>query len=650
MSANIKIYVSCHKESYVSNNPLIHQIQVGAAMAKNHFENMLHDDEGENISEKNKSYSELTAQYWVWKHEDADYYGFFHYRRYFSFTNDALPTDPQESIIFDYIDDETERKICLNEPIMRFVIEKEDVIVSVPYNIKHMGYKNVREQYATADSHYVEDLDLAIDIIREKYPDMAESAEKYMASGLSYICNMFIMKKEVFHKYSEWLFDVLEEVERRSDFTNYSDYAYRLLGFLGERLLGVFVTYLKDEGKYRVRELQRTLFANTDRDENIKPAFGENNIPIVLIASNGYAPLTGVMVRSICRNVSSQWNYDILVIEKELTDANKDKIREAAAGLMNVSVRFCNAKRYIYVNFSESQRYLVTEATFRLFLYDFLPNYEKLIYLDSDTIVIDDLRLLFSTTLGDCLVGACRDIDVIGSYNTKGSPYIEYLDQTLKLDLPYDYIQSGVLLINLAQFRKNFSIMEILEHLKNKDFKHPCKDTLNILTEGRKIIFDMRWNYIVNDDTTNRDIFRKDVFWNLPRGLSAEYKAAKENLGIVHYAGGFKPWQNPSCEMSNLFWETARQLSYYEFLIFRMTENLIGWSDGSPAPASAQDNEWNIWTKIARKILPESWVMAIWRFKCKLFAPSKKVIVGSEENYGGTDRRCATESDVLFRC
>ena len=44
---------------------------------------MLHDDEGDNISNKNKTYCELTAQYWAWKNMEADYYGFFHYRRYF---------------------------------------------------------------------------------------------------------------------------------------------------------------------------------------------------------------------------------------------------------------------------------------------------------------------------------------------------------------------------------------------------------------------------------------------------------------------------------------------------------------------------------------------------------------------------------------
>lgn len=73
---DIKIFVACHKPSYVADNVYLYPIQVGAALAKTRLD-MLHDDEGENISGKNKSYCELTAQYWAWKNIEADYYGFF---------------------------------------------------------------------------------------------------------------------------------------------------------------------------------------------------------------------------------------------------------------------------------------------------------------------------------------------------------------------------------------------------------------------------------------------------------------------------------------------------------------------------------------------------------------------------------------------
>lgn len=64
---NIKLYVVCHKPSYVPENPYLYPIQVGAALSSQRLDGMLHDDEGDNISDKNKSYCELTAQYWAWK-------------------------------------------------------------------------------------------------------------------------------------------------------------------------------------------------------------------------------------------------------------------------------------------------------------------------------------------------------------------------------------------------------------------------------------------------------------------------------------------------------------------------------------------------------------------------------------------------------
>ena len=64
-------------------------LQVGAALTQRRlFAGVLTDCEGENISEKNRQYCELTGLYWVWKHAEEDYIGLVHYRRHF-----LLPAD-----------------------------------------------------------------------------------------------------------------------------------------------------------------------------------------------------------------------------------------------------------------------------------------------------------------------------------------------------------------------------------------------------------------------------------------------------------------------------------------------------------------------------------------------------------------------------
>lgn len=78
--ADIKLFVCCHQQSAVPKHPLLVPIQVGAALSDRRFPGFIPDDTRWNISEKNRSYCELTAQYWAWKNTAADFYGFFHYR------------------------------------------------------------------------------------------------------------------------------------------------------------------------------------------------------------------------------------------------------------------------------------------------------------------------------------------------------------------------------------------------------------------------------------------------------------------------------------------------------------------------------------------------------------------------------------------
>ena len=104
---NLHIYISCHKMCYVPKFSFLRPIQVGTAISDVSLD-MLHDDIGANISEKNRSYCELTAQYWAWKNDnDVDYYGFWHYRRYMSFLHRELPHNTFEDVEIPYLDSQS---------------------------------------------------------------------------------------------------------------------------------------------------------------------------------------------------------------------------------------------------------------------------------------------------------------------------------------------------------------------------------------------------------------------------------------------------------------------------------------------------------------------------------------------------------------
>ena len=228
--ADIKLFVCCHRPEEVPKHPLLYPIQVGAALSEVRFPGFLYDNTGENISEKNRSYCELTAQYWAWKNVQADYYGFFHYRRYLY--PDAKAKRPYlirgapsiellESLSFSSLEE---------------LIPQYDLILPKRENM----YLSVREHYAKAPYHHGGDLERAVEILLKNHPEYRATAEKYLSGSGCYFGNIFVMKRAVFQDYCAWLFPILAEFDRLSDTSGYSAQEQRVGGYLAERLLGIY--------------------------------------------------------------------------------------------------------------------------------------------------------------------------------------------------------------------------------------------------------------------------------------------------------------------------------------------------------------------------------------------------------------------------
>lgn len=270
MEKKISIFVACHKPVYVLDNPLLLPIQVGAALAKERIPGMLYDDAGENISNKNPLYCELTAQYWAWKNVDSEYYGFFHYRRYLAF--DAVyPVDsrgrigngknPKPYIELDALEGNLSA-YHLKEDSMRQVIEDYDMVTVLQEQINTTVYR----QYC--QYHPQVALDRILEIIKEKYPAYQQAAERYMDSKAIYYMNMYVMKKTLFMEYASWLFDILEAYERDADFPKDGKTEKRIMGYLAERLFGIFYTYQRSQGAV-CAELPYLRFYKTGENEKV---------------------------------------------------------------------------------------------------------------------------------------------------------------------------------------------------------------------------------------------------------------------------------------------------------------------------------------------------------------------------------------------
>ncbi len=235
----------CHN-SFEITPPLCVPIQCGAAINKR-IDNILHDDEGENISQLNKEYCELTAHYFVWKNIKSDFYGFCHYRRFFA----AERSTKRPYLAKGTVSSQSAAAVLCGEKELYRLADEYDIITT---RSEDMGI-TAKEHYCTSKHHFSQDLQLFVEILTKRAPQMAEAAEEYLNQSRQYFCNMFIMSKECFDEYCGILFPVLSEFDKHKNF--HGDFqSDRTDGYLGEIFTGIFITFSRKKGR-RIKELPR---------------------------------------------------------------------------------------------------------------------------------------------------------------------------------------------------------------------------------------------------------------------------------------------------------------------------------------------------------------------------------------------------------
>lgn len=261
----MKILISYHKESERLESEIMTPIQVGAK--KSGFDlGMRRDDEGINISDKNDKYCELTAQYWAWKNLDAEYYGFMHYRRQFVFKEIPYKFDDGRPLSYQCINQKYRETIGLEDEIIYKCIDGFDLILPLPVDTSSWGAVSNEVQFSCLENLHAVDFDLVCKTVTELYPDYCEAVQEFRTSHYAHWYNMFIMKKEIFEDYSEWVFHVLENSEKKIDFKKYNQQEIRTLAFMAERLFNIyFIKLRKDHPELKVKFLKMTFVHHTDK-------------------------------------------------------------------------------------------------------------------------------------------------------------------------------------------------------------------------------------------------------------------------------------------------------------------------------------------------------------------------------------------------
>lgn len=221
-------------------------------------DNMIGDDTGDNISNLNRYFAEITALYWIYKNTSSPYVGMFQYRRYLSLNENAdYPTVEYPSMRFKHLginhlkgfSKEFLKDLKLEKQTILSLLNTYDIIVSEPIKL------NTYEQYAK--EHNIKDLDLALNIIKQKYPHMYDFAisELHSTNGF-YPTNMFITTRQTLNEYAHWLFSILLPLHNqlKEDLKTRPTEQKLAFAYLSERLFTIYFRYQAKYHNLRIKE------------------------------------------------------------------------------------------------------------------------------------------------------------------------------------------------------------------------------------------------------------------------------------------------------------------------------------------------------------------------------------------------------------
>lgn len=581
---DIKIFVS-HRidlDAETIDNPLYVPVRCGAVYDEREDVTMLGDDTGDNISEKRNSFCELTVQYWAWKNVEADYYGLCHYRRFLSFGETQKNTDFRNQVVKPNLNATSIEKLgMLNQKLMLNTISQYDVVTSdysditkipTPKGIK----KTVLTHWKGWENNLISDqtISMLLKIVKTKYSQYWPAAKEYL-SGKNYRgYNCFIMKKQLFNELCEFQFGVLFELEKELDKTFYSETMERTEGFMGEILYGIFLYHLQKKTEVKIKSTQLVYFEDTERQNDLSPAFSQNCIPIVLLSSNYYVPYLAVFLKSLVNNSNKALNYDIIILHKEIHEYSKKRLERVIDGHDNFSIRYFNPKKRL----NQTEFYIASpcyceEAYYRILAPWILKNYDRAIVMDCDIIALTDIAELYNVKIDkENYLAGVKDTVYMGMLNGVVPDNMEYCKETLKMKYPYDYINTGVLLIELARVRNDFSEEQLVTFCSENNFRIQEQDAINSFFQGKIQFIDRKWNYFVEMNEWNTACLNAAPTQEKKAYYNIDIYSENNRPYLVHYANQPKPWDNPGVRYAEVFWSVARQTIFFEELLARLCD------------------------------------------------------------------------------
>jgi len=258
-------------------------------------------------------------------------------------------------------------------------------------------------------------------------------------------------------------------------------------------------------------------------------------IPVFFAVDNGYIPFLSVALRSLIDNTSKENIYAIKILYTNVTEENKIKIKKYETE--NISIEFVDLNKQLEEIKEKlyTRNYFSNTTYYRLFIPELYPEYDKAVYIDSDTVCLSDIAELYNTDMGDNLIAGIPD-GVIQAIDI----FKDYVERVVGVADYNNYFNAGVIVMNLKELRDykfEEKFIYMLEKIKFEVAQD--QDYLNRLCKGRVKILDYSWN-------------------RMPVMGKTEGK-----INLIHYNLGAKPWYFDNVLYQEYFWEYAKKTEFY---------------------------------------------------------------------------------------
>ena len=266
-------------------------------------------------------------------------------------------------------------------------------------------------------------------------------------------------------------------------------------------------------------------------------------IPLVFSINDDYVKYILTALTSIIDNIDKDSKLCIYILYKNLSAENKDIISRLEG--LYIEINYINLNNVIdmdlqkFLDIRQDYNYISIETFYRFFIPDLFPNYDKIIYLDADIIVLSDISKLYNLDINDYFLGAVLDINIYfvrqkKFLTSKGINFDKYFEEVLEKKSK-DYFNAGVLLLNLKKIRQNNMVKKLWEYAQKKSpLEFQDQDILNSIFEDKFKYIDLSFNLLKDAKSCEKQL--KD------KNLKKQIKKSCKNPVIVHYVGANKPW------------------------------------------------------------------------------------------------------------